>query len=256
MKRFFYRRAVAATLAAALAPATLAGCGGPPPGPTAPAAPSPDAAPPVDATRARCAAPAPTTDAAGAAPRVLVEAMFLNVRAERLANARSKGFDELEAEHRGAFILASHVLAPDGGLAVVEGGARPAAGGAATAGASAPLAPLPRAGGGGDDDAFWAALSGTRFGVTPHVTAPDRVRLELAVELKGVQAPFRAIVLGASGQTLALDTGAGAPGSRLLMLVRADVVRNDGDLCRLVEQRARARDATSAKASPAATAGP
>ncbi|HEU4539266.1 MAG TPA: hypothetical protein VFS00_34330 [Polyangiaceae bacterium] len=175
-------------------------------------------------------APAGPSSRAAERPRVFVEVMLLEGRADELATSPppSFDFDELAARYAG-HVRTLHLLVADGSASEI---ALPGASQASTPQAT---------------HLDGTSAGGLRVRAKADVVEPAQVRLDLGIDFEGPPQgrPLRETVAVGSGQVVVFGAGAGARGERRLVLCRADIVRSDGDLRRIYEAKQRRRDGRS-----------
>lgn len=168
---------------------------------------------------------------------MFVEAMLLDAPLHRVPTLGEKRFGELAADADIQVLSSLHLLAAEGVAAQME----TTQDRRLPAPPDEPATPETRIDPGAHD---------LRFRVTPHLIAPDRVRLELALDLEGQPAPHvhsvKTTLLIAPQQTAILGTELVAREERrVVLLVKVEVLRTEDDWRRALDRRV--RDAASAR---------
>lgn len=157
--------------------------------------------------------------------RVFVEAMVFDVPAGGLPGVgvpapSTASFGDLAERAGSRFVVSPHVLAANDEVARMS---RPAPAAEATSGID-------------------AAFASYRLDVKPHVIEPGRVRLDVDFDL--AQKPMKTTVEVDDKQLVFLGTDVTVEGRRLVLVVRPNIVRNDGDLRMMFAERAARRPQT------------
>lgn len=177
------------------------------------------------------AGPSASTAEADTTPRVFVEAMVFDVPSGGLtavggADPNAMSFGDLAAQAGARYVVSPHVLATNDEITRMS---RP------TTFSKAP-------------SAIDAAFASYRLDVKPHIIEPGRVRLGVDFDLADKQ--MKTTVEVEDKRVLFLPTEVTVEDRHLWLVVRTNIVRNDGDLRALFDERSAQRDTQLRSGAP------